>query len=436
MRIKWYLDTRGKKADEVCPLLLVFRNVGTAASFTTSFSLLPSFWDMKAGKVIGGKNKTLLQRSLDEYMHRMIVAMEKSCGITSRLKASVIRDRTVAMYDGRICTKDDTFLKVFEHFITMRERPASTVSSFRYTIDKVRAYSNMADALLFEDITEEWVISFEAWLTAQGLKVNTVAIHLENVRTVVNFAVRSGFTSTSPFRLYKIRREASEKRALSFETMCEIWHYDGGSDFERLCVDMFKLQMALCGINMMDLFSMGDDNLNDGRLTYIRTKTKKHGVKVSVKVEPEAQELINRHKGDGGKLLNISSRWKDYRSFLHAMNKTLGNIGPVVKKGRGGKIVERHPLWPNLTSYYSRHSVATLLSRLGTPVDVIAMGLGHKLSAITYRYITPDYSSLDNAMRRMLDCLNASSLDIGIQSELPDGVDMQKVMAILAIVKK
>ena len=50
----------------------------------------------------------------------------------------------------------------------------------------------------------------------------------------------------------------------------------------------------LCGINSVDLFNARPDALSNGRLEYVRAKTHKA---YSVKVEPEAMEIIDRYRG-------------------------------------------------------------------------------------------------------------------------------------------
>lgn len=71
-----------------------------------------------------------------------------------------------------------------------------------------------------------------------------------------------------------------------------------------------------------------------GRIEFSRQKTKK---RYSIKVEPEAQEIINRWRGKKYLLCFMDER-ADYRSFLKMMNKHLKEFGRVeVDKARWGK---------------------------------------------------------------------------------------------------
>lgn len=55
------------------------------------------------------------------------------------------------------------------------------------------------------------------------------------------------------------------------------------------------------GINIIDLCNLKKEQLVNGRIEYIRAKTHKL---YSIKVEPEAQSIIDKYKGDEY-LLNI-----------------------------------------------------------------------------------------------------------------------------------
>lgn len=92
----------------------------------------------------------------------------------------------------------------------------------------------------------------------------------------------------------------------------------------------------------------------EGRVEYTRAKT--HRL-YSIKVEPEALEVINRYRGKRG-LLAIADRWSNHRNFTHQINKALKAIG--ADKNRGGRVAGGAPkrtteqargLWPELSTY-------------------------------------------------------------------------------------
>ena len=153
----------------------------------------------------------------------------------------------------------------------------------------------------------------------------------------------------------------------------------------------------LVGINTIDLFNL--TKIENGRIEYRRAKT--HRL-YSIKVEPEAMEIINRHKGEKA-LLDIADRWGSHREFQKYCKIALKKIGKMERKGRGGK-KEIKPEWPELSTYWARHSWATIAYSIGISKDIISQALGHSMgSAITEIYIERDQSKVDEANRRVLD---------------------------------
>lgn len=108
-----------------------------------------------------------------------------------------------------------------------------------------------------------------------------------------------------------------------------------------------------------------------------------------MKIEPEAQGIIDRYKGRQY-LLNVLDEYSNYKDFISRINKALKNIGPFERKGLGGKKV-RQPLFPDLSTYWARHSWATLAAELDIPKETISAGLGHEIgSDVTSIYIKFD----------------------------------------------
>ena len=211
-----------------------------------------------------------------------------------------------------------------------------------------------------------------------------------------NEAIDDEITTFYPFRRFKIRPVPTRKRNLKLDQLRLLFNYHG-DEFLQQYIDMFKLIFMLIGINMADLCRLKE--IDDGRITYHRAKT---GALLSVKVEPEALEIIERYRGKDW-LINILDRYKDYRNYTHRMNDTLKKIGPTKRVGLGGKKVI-DPLFPNLSVYWARHTWATIAANdLDVPKEIVGHALGHSSSTVTDIYIEYDQRKVDEANRRVLD---------------------------------
>lgn len=287
-----------------------------------------------------------------------------------------------------------TFVKHYEQFMESKTN-RGTRGVYKHTLDRIRAFDKNVDNKMFEDIDLKWLTDFEAFCAKTACK-NARNIHLRNIRAVFNNAIDYEITTAYPFRRFKIRPEATRKRSMAVEELRRLFDYPV-EDYAEIYRDMFRLIFMLVGINSVDLHGLKSIT-RDGRIEYKRAKT---GRLYSIKVEPEAREIINKYRGKNG-LLCIADRWSDSRNFRHQCNKALQKIGQVERKGRGGKKTITAE-FEGVTTYWARHTWATIAASLDIPKDTIAAALGHGGDTVTDIYIDFDQKKVDAANRRVLD---------------------------------
>lgn len=250
----------------------------------------------------------------------------------------------------------------------------------------------------FDTIDRRWLAQFVAWCRRDHLADNTISIYIRCIRAVFNYGIDEGYTTAYPFRRFRLPRQQTRHRALTVGQLRAIHDYRG-EPFLYKYRDIFMLMFYLGGINIKDLLL--NATVERGRLLYRRSKT---GRLFDIKIEPEAQEIIDRYHGTDS-LLNVMDGCSSYRNFNRIMNDNLKKIGPVeTVPDRAGKMrrLSRDPVEPRLTTYYTRHTWATIAASIGIPKDVIAEMLGHART-VTDIYIQFDTRRLDEANRRVID---------------------------------
>lgn len=286
------------------------------------------------------------------------------------------------------------FTQHFQKFIDSKTNKG-TKGVYKHTLDKIRLFDSSVDKKKFEDIDLKWLTDFEAFCAKTASK-NARNIHLRNIRAVFNNAIDFDITTAYPFRRFKIRPEETRKRSLSVEELRRLFDYPV-EPYQEIYRDLFKLIFLLIGINTADMHAL--KSVTSGRIEYKRAKT---GRLYSIKVEPEAMEIIEKYRGEKG-LLCIADRWSDSRNFRHQLNKALQRIGEVERKGRGGKKIVTSA-FPGISSYWARHTWATIARKIGVSIDTISLALGHSSDHKTTRiYIDEDLELIDEANRRVLD---------------------------------
>lgn len=296
--------------------------------------------------------------------------------------------------------KEDSslFLPFFREFMDGKKNPG-TKGLYRDTYYKVtafcRAVNKDAYELRYEDITKSWLASFEEFCMRTE-KQNTASRHLRDIRAVLNAAIDEGFTTSYPFRRFKIKRAETIDKSYSAEELRCLFDYDCYPGGEKEAVDIFKLMFCLIGINSKDLANA--ETIKRGRLDYIRAKTKK---RYSIKIEQEALDIINRYKGKTH-ILDILERCPNYKTYFNRMGKTLRKVGKI---RRNGMTSVGEAILPDVCIGSARTSWATIAqSELDIPRDVIAAALGHHTVDVTSTYLRTDWrNKVDEANRKVMD---------------------------------
>lgn len=392
--ISLYLDKRKKTSKKVYPIK--FRIYHNNAFFIST--------GMYSGEDEWGGES--YNKKEPNYRVKNVTLLSKFNKLESELlllgdKLKLMSDKKLKSYLQNVIAEkspeSDCFLRYFDEYVLLKERKSTKDNYANTRIHLV----NFDEYATFDTIDKKWLTRFNQYLVEKGYMVNYIGSHMKNIRAVFNYAIDEEVTLKYPFRKFKIKKEQTRKRCLSIEELRLLKNYNV-EPHQEICRDIFMLIFYLIGINLEDLLHLTEDNLVRGRIEYRRYKT---GRLFSIKVEPEAKVIINKYRGKKY-LLNIMDDRKDYTSFTTNIDRTLKKIGRVEMSGRK-KI--RHPLFPKLSSYWARHSWATIGAELDIPKETLSAGLGHEIgSNVTSIYIKFDRKKVDEANRKIIDFLNES----------------------------
>lgn len=411
--IKPFLDLRvPRKSDGLFPLKIsISATRSIVFQLPVKIYLSPEHWNAQTCRIVKHKSKGLFNMALQEQLlslEKKLTLLEVS-GQLSNMSVKEVKQYLVTA-ERTACSVRGDLIDYYEQYIG-RIVNSSTRGAHAHTLKKIQEYAR--GRLSFKDITKAWLLGFERYLFSQHLdkrgrtipgvrklSPNGVNFHLRNLRTLFNDAVTFGAAEANwyPFKKYEMPSEEPVKLALPVKDLRIIRDFPA-EEFCQRYLDVFMLSFYLIGINIGDLLLLRPSDLVGGRIEFSRQKTKK---RYSIKVEPEAMELINRWRGKKYLLCFMDER-EDYRSFLKLMNKHLKEFGHVdVDLANKGKKTKTG-LYPFLRSYYARDTWATLASVLDIPEDTIAAALGHGKKSVTKSYISFHMKKVDIANRMVLD---------------------------------
>lgn len=392
--IRLTLDTRKSsiKSDGTAPVVIRVPNGKHPVDIQTGISVAPADWDNQTHLCTGKGAKRLnaaLQMLLGGVQQRAIEL--RSSGRWHQLTTA--KEIRQALSGAAVQQPTATDVITYMRGLADAKSRIKTKQTYLNTIDKLTAYTGEAP-LLFDDVTAKWLRGWEQWMRDQGLAVNTIGIHLRNLRTCVNRAIDDELTEVYGFRRYSIKVEATRHRALTVEEL-RAYLATPVTPLEEEYRDIFLLGVLLLGINLADLSRV--TKIEQGRINYRRRKT---GKLYSIKVEPEAQAIIDKYRGTDH-LLRQFDVYSNHADYTRRINDHLKQIGGT-EVGKYGKHIY-HPLHPDLSWYWCRHTWASIASSIGVPEDTIRHALGHGSRSVTDTYIDYDIRHVDEANRRVID---------------------------------
>ncbi len=400
---KFYLDTRAVKGESHAPLKVVITKHGHASYISLDVKLLPSQWDEKKQRVINIENQSKINNYINNRKLQIDNAIMElsSHGELTKMTSTQIKNKVKSYLDPKAEAKN-LFINRYKKFMASRNAER-TKEIYKTTLNKILAFDKNATSMSFEDINKDWLNSFDNYLREEGLKKNSRNIHFRNIRAVINDAIDNEITTHYPMRKMDINPEETEKRSLTVKELRLLFNYPV-QKWQQKYLDYFKLTFYLIGINPVDLCNCKKEDIKNGRLIYKRRKT---GKLYSIKIEKEAQDIIEKYSGEN-LLVNFTERMTNYKTFVSRANKALKKIGIVnmvynsshSKKNK----FEYKPLFDSLSIYWARHTWATLAYSIGISDELIAAALGHSHgNRITSIYIDKSIANIDEVNRKVID---------------------------------
>lgn len=438
-KASFYLDTRRKIKDGSYPLKIRISHNGGVFFVSTSYYFTYNEWEsVLAARRTGGRivpdgqmafsalekiNSLIADIKLrDDYPLMTLLDIKtiinnKRSHLEEQLKEAKRNRYTFPAYTRELMEEieNEGNRKVYE--VTLHK-----IEAFE------RFYNREPEALRFTDMTPAWLSEFDSWMSIPHVlnkgtqneiiipanKVNSRAQKMRTIRAIINEAIDNGIETNYPFsrtsghrkknnngvRKFRIIHEKTAKEHLSLADLIRLRDFPC-EPYQVIYRDMFMLMFYLIGINAGDLFLAKPEQYTKGRLNYIRRKT---GRKYSIKVEPEAEEIITRYRGKNH-LLSPCDDYKSYSDFLHHMNDALKSIGMVYKIGmkKSG-----NPAFPGLTSNWARHTWATIcVNEADVQKEIVGLAMGHSWAENTTTdiYVEYDEKKIDTANRKVLDLL-------------------------------
>lgn len=245
---------------------------------------------------------------------------------------------------------------------------------------------------------------WEKFLFGRGDSTTTVNIRMSHLKALLNAAVIEGKVEYKifPFRQYRMPAKEVRDICISREELTKLCEAEfEGVAQKRLTVarDLFLLSFYCAGINLTDLV---DAELTGEYLTFVRKKTsdRKTGEKrVSITIQPEAREIIDRYITDDGRM-DFGYHYADYDQFRSFVTKSLNRIGEMLGFEK------------RLMFYSARKTFCQFGYEIGVPLYVLEYAIGQTVKEANNRpifnYIRIMREQADASIRAIIDFAKGS----------------------------
>ena len=370
----------------------VVRQIGT------DYHLYSGEWQEDGGNIVLGKGNTNERKDyLRELAERIRNDRLRFARIVSELDNNGIgytADDVVAKYNELTSRQS---VQAYMKSIIKQQKAQGRVRTSETYAATMRSFMSFREGkdISWDCVTPALVKSYELWLKAKGVSLNTISFYMRILRAVYSRAVNEGLaTDQYPFGQVYTGVAKTAKRGISTADITRVLHLDlSASPSRAFARDIFMFSFYTRGMSLIDIAKLKTDNIRNGVLTYQRSKT---GQRISVKWRKEMQAIVDRyHKQDSDRLLHIITQETDirkqYDSALHNINYNLKKIGEAVG------------LSIPLTMYVARHSWASAASQSNIPLHVISQCLGHDSEHTTQIYLSSiDVNQMDEANDKII----------------------------------
>lgn len=302
---------------------------------------------------------------------------------------------------GRVKDASDIFI-LFDEYISILKKEERIKTAVSYTTAK-NSFKNFKSKISLYDITVSFLKEYHAAQAKRnidgkivGLSDTTIGIYVRSLRSIFNYAVSLGIIKkdeTYPFgkRQYIIPAGRNIKKALKIEEVKLIHDYKTISGSAEDKARDFWIFSYLCsGINFKDISLLKNKNVDGEMLRFVRAKTKNstrgNQFTISCHLATPAKAIIAKWRNPSlnpeeylFSIINNEDsavvQAKKIDQFIQTTNKYMKRISTALGFERAA------------TTYFSRHSAATILKKSGASIFEIQEALGHHSSTTTQKYL-------------------------------------------------
>ena len=384
------------------PLMLQISKNGKRKYKSLGISISPKFWDFTKNRLrTNCPNKEYIQKIIfDKQAEIQQHILELNSEQKEYTPTSLLNDQKNKFELKTVC---QFYLELIEQYA--QESKCGNRLIYKSSFNSLKTFTHDKLDIPFSDIDTDWLKRYEKWLRSKGNKETTISLMFRTLRSTYNKAIKAKCARKSdyPFDDYKINKfdTTTQKRAIAKTDVLKFTtevQSIGKQQYMELSKDIFVFSYLCGGINFTDIANLTNENIQNGRLHYIRQKTKKT---IKIGIPQEAMQIIEKYSKESNGYLFPILNSKVHKTALQKQNRIHKILGKVNKNLK--LLAAQLGVEANVTTYVARHSFASVLKKSGVNIALISEALGHSDIATTQIYLDNfDDEQMDEAMKSLL----------------------------------
>jgi len=389
-RISIYLDARAKKKNGLYSLKIRAHsyNEGKSKFFPTNIDL-PLGDYRKMFNIELEKEKPILKPDKRKQLLRQINEIENKADKI----ASELDPFTLNLFGEKFLIKKKARINVYRHYedrikFFKSQNKIGTSISYTTAIKSFESYHKNIESLTFYDITPKWLAGYQAYMLEQEKSYTTISMYLKTLMAIFNNAIAEKDIKASiyPFgkNKYQAPESTSKKRALTQQQIKILFNAKPKTSKEEIAKSFWFFSYACNGMNMKDIALLKRKDIENDIIRYYRAKTlntSKKKKEIKIFLNSYAKNVIDKYgKGDEYVFTVVNSKdsatekHRKIKHFVSFVNRHTNNLA----KDAGFDF--------RISTYWARHSFATLAIRNGASMEFVSEALNHKDMTVTKVY--------------------------------------------------
>jgi integrase/recombinase XerD len=291
-------------------------------------------------------------------------------------------------------------LALFESY-ARQLRASKKNGSAEYYETAAGSFKKFCQHFSFAAVTPEWLHRYERWMTEGNEKegrapksITTVGMYCIAMRTIFNLARAKGKIPSKMYPFgkgkYVIPTSKGRKMALNEDQKNKVLDFRSLVPEVQKAVDFFIFSYYCYGMNFKDIALLKFKDIKDDSIVFDRAKTattERNKSLIQIPMREETWDII-KSRGNYKESMNphafvfpvladgLSAQQIDERvhTFIKITNKNLKVLATYIGVAK-------------ITTYWARHTFATICWKKGADLIFIQEALGHSDPKTTQRYL-------------------------------------------------